>query len=89
MFESLFGGTPFADDDPKRVCSKIVEWDGWIDIPTEPKISLEALSLLQGLLCPKPFRLGLSNIKQHPFFIGVDWERASQMTPPFVPLLRG
>jgi serine/threonine protein kinase len=53
LFESLFGYTPFADDEPRGVCSKIMNWNNWVDIPSVPKVSLEALSLLQGLLCPK------------------------------------
>lgn len=32
-------------------------------------------------------RLGVSEIKSHPFFFGCDWENLRYIAPPFVPAL--
>ena len=59
------------------------------------EVSLRARSILTGLLTRDPaHRLGVSGadeIKRHPFFEKIDWQRLAQkkIQPPFKPSVRG
>lgn len=51
-----------------------------------------AQDLIRQLLCRQEERLGrrgLDDFRNHPFFEGVDWERLSTSTAPYIPELRG
>ena len=40
------------------------------------------------MLCPSSHRSKLSDLKAHPFFYGIDWEKLRNGPAPFVPQLQ-
>ncbi|CAO2818773.1 unnamed protein product [Amaranthus hypochondriacus] len=88
MFEMLVGYPPFYSDDPMTTCRKIVNWKTHLKFPEEARISPEAKDLISKLLCNVNQRLGLNGadeLKVHPWFNGIDWERIYQMEAAFIP----
>ncbi|KAB2071116.1 hypothetical protein ERO13_A08G191300v2 [Gossypium hirsutum] len=88
MFEMLVGYPPFYSDDPMTTCRKIVNWKNHLKFPEEANLSSEAQDLINKLLCNVNQRLGSNGadeIKAHPWFEGVDWDRIYQMDAAFIP----
>ncbi|KAH9608860.1 hypothetical protein KSS87_002349 [Heliosperma pusillum] len=88
MFEMLVGYPPFYSDDPMTTCRKIVNWKTHLKFPEEAKLTPEAKELISKLLCNVNQRIGsngAAEIKAHPWFNGVDWERIYQMDAAFIP----
>ncbi|TYH59688.1 hypothetical protein ES332_D08G238800v1 [Gossypium tomentosum] len=88
MFEMLVGYPPFYSDDPMTTCRKIVNWKNHLKFPEEANLSSEAQDLINKLLCNVNQRLGsngANEIKAHPWFEGVDWDRIYQMDAAFIP----
>ncbi|XP_027148079.1 serine/threonine-protein kinase tricorner isoform X1 [Coffea eugenioides] len=88
MYEMLVGYPPFYSDDPMSTCRKIVNWRTHLKFPEEAKLSAEAKDLISKLLCNVTQRLGskgADEIKVHPWFKGVDWDRIYQMEAAFIP----
>ncbi|WJX84385.1 non-specific serine/threonine protein kinase [Trifolium repens] len=88
MYEMLVGYPPFYSDDPMSTCRKIVNWKSHLKFPEEARLSPEAKDLISKLLCNVNQRLGsngASEIKSHPFFEGVQWEKLYQMEAAFIP----
>ncbi|TYI00677.1 hypothetical protein ES332_A11G150600v1 [Gossypium tomentosum] len=88
MFEMLIGYPPFYSDDPMSTCRKIVNWKTHLKFPEEAKLSAEATDLISKLLCDVSHRLGskgAGEIKEHPWFQGVDWDRIYEMEAAFIP----
>lgn len=88
MFEMLVGYPPFYSEDPMSTCRKIVNWRSHLKFPEEARLSLEAKDLISKLLCNVDQRLGTKGaheIKAHPWFGGVEWEKLYQMEAAFIP----
>ncbi|XWS76232.1 hypothetical protein CRYUN_Cryun01aG0157800 [Craigia yunnanensis] len=88
MYEMLVGYPPFYSDDPMSTCRKIVNWRTHLKFPEEAKLSAEAKDLISKLLCNVNQRLGskgAGEIKDHPWFQGVDWDRIYQIDAAFIP----
>ncbi|KAL1313461.1 hypothetical protein HN51_040027 [Arachis hypogaea] len=88
MYEMLVGYPPFYSDDPMSTCRKIVNWKSHLKFPEEARLSPEAKDLISKLLCNVPQRLGSNGadeIKAHPFFNGVVWDKLYQMEAAFIP----
>ncbi|KAK7284130.1 hypothetical protein RJT34_18870 [Clitoria ternatea] len=88
MYEMLVGYPPFYSDDPMSTCRKIVNWRSHLKFPEEVRLSPEAKALISRLLCNVNQRLGsngASEIKAHPFFQGVEWDKLYQMEAAFIP----
>ena len=91
MYEMLMGRLPFAI---KRGMINLKIYEKKVDYPR--KISNEARDLIEKFLVVNPTeRLGYGpngtdDIKNHPFFNGVDWDLAIQKKykPPFIPKLK-
>ena len=91
LYEMLMGRLPFAI---KRGMINLKIYEKKIDFPR--KISNEARDLIEKFLVVNPTeRLGYGpngtdDIKNHPFFNGVDWDLAIQKKykPPFIPKLK-
>ena len=91
LYEMLMGRLPFAI---KRGMINLKIYEKKIDFPR--KISNEARDLVEKFLVVNPTeRLGYGpngtdDIKNHPFFNGVDWDLAIQKKykPPFIPKLK-
>lgn len=90
MFECLCGYPPFCSDDAHQTYKKILglEWA----FPDDVHLSHEAIDLIKRLLCPAQHRLGLNGgakeIREHPFFAGVDFDSIRHIEAPFVPTLK-
>ncbi|KAM7521725.1 hypothetical protein LguiA_011627 [Lonicera macranthoides] len=88
MYEMLVGYPPFYSDDPMSTCRKIVNWKTHLKFPEEAELSSEAKDLISKLLCNVNQRLGSKGaheIKVHPWFKGIDWDRLYQMEAAFIP----
>ncbi|KAB1223771.1 Serine/threonine-protein kinase CBK1 [Morella rubra] len=88
MYEMLVGYPPFYSDDPMSTCRKIVNWRTHLKFPEEAKLSPEEKDLISKLLCSVNQRLGSNGadeIKDHPWFEGIDWENIYQMEAAFIP----
>ncbi|KAH0661108.1 hypothetical protein KY290_027075 [Solanum tuberosum] len=88
MYEMLIGYPPFYSDDPMSTCRKIVNWKNHLKFPEEVKLSREAKDITSKLLCNVTERLGSNGtdeIKAHPWFKGIDWDKIYQMEAAFIP----
>ncbi|XP_057546973.1 uncharacterized protein LOC130825660 [Amaranthus tricolor] len=88
MYEMLVGYPPFYSDDPMSTCRKIVNWRHHLKFPEEARLSREAKDLICKLLCNVEQRLGTKGadeIKAHPWFKGIDWDKLYQMEAAFIP----
>lgn len=92
MFECLIGWPPFCSETPHETYRKIINWQESMVIPEDIHLSPEAEDLIRSLLTSSDKRLGrhggADEIKQHPFFRGVDWESIRRVDAPFIPKLR-
>ncbi|ERN04869.1 hypothetical protein AMTR_s00146p00092580 [Amborella trichopoda] len=90
MYEMLVGYPPFYSDDPMTTCKKIVHWRHYLKFPEEARLSPEAKDLICRLLCDVDHRLGSGDeIKAHPWFIGVVWDKLYEMEAAFKPEVNG
>lgn len=88
MFEMLVGYPPFYSEEPLSTCRKIVNWRTHLKFPEEAKLSAEAKDLIRKLLCNVEQRLGTKGaheIKAHPWFKDIEWDRLYQMEAAFIP----
>ncbi|CAG9466195.1 unnamed protein product [Pedinophyceae sp. YPF-701] len=89
MFEMLVGYPPFYSDDPMTTCRKIVNWRMFLRFPDDVPVSPNARDLISKLMCDVEDRMGshggADDIKQHPFFNGLDWTQLHRMAPPYKP----
>ncbi|XP_042389195.1 serine/threonine-protein kinase tricornered-like [Zingiber officinale] len=88
MYEMLVGYPPFYSEDPMSTCRKIVNWRNHLKFPEEAKLSPEAKDLIGRLLCNVEHRLGTKGaqqIKAHPWFRGMQWERLYHTEAAFKP----
>ncbi|KAI5649581.1 hypothetical protein M9H77_35586 [Catharanthus roseus] len=88
MYEMLVGYPPFYSDEPMATCRKIVNWRTHLKFPEEAKLSPEAKDLISKLLCNVEQRLGTKGadeIKAHPWFRGIEWDKLYQMRAAFIP----
>lgn len=88
MFEFLTGCPPFNDETPEDIFQNILSGNvPWVELP--PEISPEARDLLKRLLCEDPNqRIGtksVDEIKNHPFFAGVNWKTLLEKPGIFMP----
>ncbi|KAH6770075.1 AGC cGMP-dependent and protein kinase kinase family protein [Perilla frutescens var. hirtella] len=92
MYEMLVGYPPFYSDEPMSTCRKIVNWRTHLKFPEEAKLSPEAKDLICKLLCNVEKRLGTrgaDEIKAHPWFKGIDWDKLYQIKAAFIPEVNG
>ncbi|CAG7886441.1 unnamed protein product [Brassica rapa] len=89
MYEMLVGYPPFYADDPLSTCRKIVNWRNHLQFPEDAKLSREAKDLICRLLCNVDHRLGTGGgaqqIKVHPWFKDVVWEKLYEMDAAYKP----
>ncbi|CAI0387389.1 unnamed protein product [Linum tenue] len=92
MYEMLVGYPPFYSDDPVTTCRKIVHWRNHLRFPEDARLTPEAKDLICRLLCDVEHRLGTlgaSQVKAHPWFRDVAWERVYEMEAAFKPEVHG
>jgi protein-serine/threonine kinase len=91
LFEMLVGYPPFCSDNHADTYRKILNWKDVLQIPLEAQLSPEAEDLIRKLMCEAECRLGrygAAEIRAHPFFKGVEWDRLRQYRAPFIPELK-
>jgi serine/threonine kinase 38 len=65
-----------------------VHWRSYLKFPDNPKLSHEAKDLICRLLCDVDHRIGSAGadqIKAHPWFQGVQWDKLYEMEAAFKP----
>ncbi|KAL4335048.1 hypothetical protein GQ457_07G035500 [Hibiscus cannabinus] len=88
LFELLYGKTPFKGSGNDETLSHVVSHS--LRFPSSPIVSFHARDLIRGLLVKEPEnRLGsvkgAAEIKQHPFFEGLNWALIRCTIPPEMP----
>ncbi|KAH7432841.1 hypothetical protein KP509_07G042800 [Ceratopteris richardii] len=93
LFELLYGRTPFKGADHEVTLMNVVTQ--LLRFPSEDEFvqsppSVDAQDLIRGLLVKDPSKRlaairGASEIKQHPFFAGVNWALIRCAVPPEIP----
>ena len=87
-YEFLYGIPPFHADTPEKVFENIlsghIDWhDEFIDF------SSDALDFMKKLLTVDPSRRlganGAAEVKTHPFFGGIDWDKVTISEAAFIP----
>ncbi|XP_062160187.1 uncharacterized protein LOC133867439 isoform X1 [Alnus glutinosa] len=92
MYEMLVGYPPFYSDDPITACRKIIHWKNHLRFPEEARLTSEAKDLICRLLCDVEHRLGTGGahqIKAHPWFKDVVWDKLYEMEAAFKPEVNG
>ncbi|XP_019185944.1 PREDICTED: serine/threonine-protein kinase D6PKL1-like [Ipomoea nil] len=88
LHELLYGKTPFKGSGNRQTLFNVVGQD--LKFPDSPATSYASRDLIRGLLVKEPHKRlgtkrGATEIKQHPFFEGVNWALIRCSTPPEVP----
>lgn len=90
LYELLFGKTPFKGSGNRATLFNVVGQP--LRFPESPVVSFSARDLIRGLLVKEPqhrlaYKRGATEIKQHPFFEGVNWALIRCASPPDIPKL--
>lgn len=88
LYELLYGKTPFKGSGNRATLFNVVGQQ--LRFPDAPSTSYSSRDLIRGLLVKEPqqrlgVKRGATEIKQHPFFEGVNWALIRCSTPPDVP----
>jgi len=88
LYELLHGTTPFKGQGNRATLFNVVGQP--LRFPENPQVSPAARDLIRGLLVKEPqkriaYKRGATEIKQHPFFEGVNWALVRSATAPYIP----
>ncbi|KAF8390829.1 hypothetical protein HHK36_023128 [Tetracentron sinense] len=88
LYELLHGTTPFKGSGNRATLFNVVGQP--LRFPDLPSVSPTARDLIRGLLVKEPNKRiahirGATEIKQHPFFEGVNWALVRCAMPPHIP----
>ncbi|KAF5461214.1 hypothetical protein F2P56_021032 [Juglans regia] len=88
LYELLFGKTPFKGSGNRATLFNVVGQP--LRFPESPVVNFSARDLIRGLLVKEPqhrlaYKRGATEIKQHPFFEGVNWALIRCASPPEIP----
>ncbi|KAH8881531.1 kinase-like protein [Thozetella sp. PMI_491] len=92
MYECLVGWPPFVSEQPRDVYLKIINWPTTLGFPNDISLSAEAVHLIRSLMTHPEQRLGrhpggAQQVKNHPWFAGVNFSTVRRVPAPFVPPL--
>ncbi|KAH6810443.1 phototropin 1 [Perilla frutescens var. frutescens] len=85
LYEMLYGYTPFRGKTRQKTFANILHKD--LKFPRSKEVSLQGKQLMYRLLHRDPknrlgSREGANEVKQHPFFRGINWALVRCMNPP-------
>lgn len=88
LYELMLGKTPFKGAGNRATLFNVVGQP--LKFPEQPSVSFGARDLIRGLLVKDPqhrlaYKRGATEIKQHPFFDGVNWALIRSVSPPDIP----
>ncbi|KVH99904.1 serine/threonine-protein kinase D6PK-like [Cynara cardunculus var. scolymus] len=88
LYELLYGKTPFKGSVNDQTLANVVLEN--LRFPETPLVSFQARDLIKGLLVKEPenrlgSQRGAAEIKQHPFFDGLNWALIRCASPPELP----
>jgi protein-serine/threonine kinase len=90
LYEMLYGKTPFVGDNMNDTFKNILHQK--LNFPTNQgrNISRDCQDLIRKLLNPDQkkrlgHKMGARDIKSHPFFAGINWDRLQYERPPMIP----
>ncbi|GMI65790.1 AGC VIIIa Kinase 1-9 [Hibiscus trionum] len=88
LYELLYGKTPFKGATNDETLANVVLKS--LKFPNSPLVSFQARELIRGLLVKEPenrlgSQKGAAEIKQHPFFEGLNWALIRCAVPPELP----
>lgn len=88
LYELLYGKTPFKGCNNEETLAHVVMQS--LKFPDSPLVSCQARDLIRGLLVKEPecrfgSQKGAAEIKQHPFFEGLNWALIRCTIPPELP----
>jgi serine/threonine protein kinase len=89
LFEMLTGCPPFNDETPELIFDNILSCK--IPWPGEGLLPERAVDLIKKLLVTDPKKRlgynGADEVKKHPFFKGIKWDKLLKQRPPYVPYI--
>nr|AML77217.1 putative LOV domain-containing protein [Syntrichia princeps] len=85
IYEMLYGRTPFRGKNRQKTFTNVLQKD--ILFPASIPVSLQTRQLMRDLLQRNPLKRlgsyrGSSEVKNHPFFRGIDWALIRNTVPP-------
>ncbi|KAH9625327.1 hypothetical protein KSS87_003624 [Heliosperma pusillum] len=88
LYELLYGRTPFKGPGNEETLANVILQS--LKFPDSPLVSLQARDLIAALLVKEPenrlgTERGAAEIKQHPFFDGLNWALIRCAVPPELP----
>ncbi|KAK3359017.1 kinase-like domain-containing protein [Lasiosphaeria hispida] len=90
IYECLVGWPPFAAETFYDTYRKIINWPHTLLFPDDIQLSYNAVHLIRSMINAPDARLGrngAAEIKNHPFFAGVDFSSLRRIRAPFEPPL--
>ncbi|KAF7683612.1 Serine/threonine-protein kinase MRCK gamma [Astathelohania contejeani] len=86
LYEMLIGASPFSSDTLRETQKRIseIKYDFPPDVPTSPEFK----DLVTKLVCKSEDRLKIEEIKNHPFYSGIEWDKLGSMIPPYRPKIK-
>ncbi|XP_018323190.1 serine/threonine-protein kinase Warts [Agrilus planipennis] len=88
LYEMLVGSPPFLANTPAETQFKVINWETTLHIPKQANLSKESTDLILKLCTNADKRLGknATEVKAHPFFSGIDFEKGLRRQPaPHIP----
>lgn len=88
VFECIFGYAPFWAESAEGTARKIVHWRHYLRLPAPSEaLSAEAIDFMTRTLTKADRRLGregTKELKSHPWFAGIDWDKLASVDGPYV-----
>merc|ERR1719273_187974 len=92
MYECLIGYAPFYGEKPIETARKIVKFEDHFIFPPEIDLSPAAEDLMNKFVCRAPkrkkFISDFNNIKRHPFFRSLNWDKIRDTDAAIIPELK-
>nr|AHJ60958.1 WTS [Schmidtea mediterranea] len=89
VYEMLVGQPPFLAPSAAHTQYRVINWESFLNIPAHANLDPNAEDIIRRFCCNPANRLSdPSEIKQHPFFISIDWKNLINQDAPYKPYIR-